>query len=239
MKITSTSQYKNLFFTYVLSENNRAFGTIILLDGLPSNPSSKNNLIKRLSVQNYDIFFPRYEGTWESTGEFLKRSPSVSIAEFIKALKIGINIENKKYIAKKIFILGASFGGGIALDIVDKNIVDKVCAISPVISFTKVDGINTLEGYLKTEHEKDYRFNSFNWSRLLNNKIWNLEKGNIKYPNKILIVAGKNDTTVKKRDVINFSNKNKIEMSLYDFGHITVGKITEQMLKEILGFFSK
>lgn len=238
MKTIRTSQYRNLFFTYSLSHN-QSLGTIILLSGLPSNPFSKNSLIRSLSAQNYDIFFPRYEGTWESTGEFLKRSPSKSIIEFIQALKIGINIENKKYVAKKIFILGVSFGGGIALDIADKNIVDKVCAISPVISFKKVNGINTLEDYLKTKYNKDYRFNSSNWSRLLNNKIWNLEKENIKNPNKVLIVAGKNDTTIKKEDVVNFSNKNKIEMSLYDFGHITLSKITEQMYKEILGFFSK
>src|SRR5258708_30558084 len=103
-----SSQFKNLYFTYLLSNLSLSKGTVVLLDGLPSNPSSKDELINKLSGLNYDVFFPRYEGTWESAGEFLKRSPGESIVEFINALKSGIQIENEEYKAKKAFVLVAS-----------------------------------------------------------------------------------------------------------------------------------
>ena len=70
MTTISSSQYKNLFFTYILSKSIPSKGTIILLDGLPSNPLSKNQLMQKLAEYNYDVFFPRYEGTWESKGDF-------------------------------------------------------------------------------------------------------------------------------------------------------------------------
>lgn len=101
-----SSQYKNLFFTYIFSKRKPSNGAIILLDGLPSNPSSKDNLMQELSDRGYDVFFPRYEGTWESKGIFLERIPSETIIEFIEMLKAGKNIEDKKEQINKIFLLG-------------------------------------------------------------------------------------------------------------------------------------
>ena len=98
--------------------------------GLPSNPSSKGQLMQELSGHGYDVFFPRYEGTWESKGTFLERTPSEAIIEFIKILKKGISTGNKEYLAGKIFLLGASFGGGVALDIATKYTVDNICVVS-------------------------------------------------------------------------------------------------------------
>lgn len=235
--IIQSSQYKNLYFTYLLSTSSSSKGTVILLDGLPSNPSSKDGLMKKLSEQNYDVFFPRYEGSWESVGEFLKRSPSESIAEFIEALKTGIDIKSRKYIAKKVFILGASFGGGVALDIASRNIVDKTCVTSPVICFKNVNGINTLEDYLKTVHDKSYRFNSLGWQKLLNDKMWDLDNVNIQKPKNVLIIAGKDDDQINEVDLVKFGKKNRVRVSIYEFGHITLSKITEKMFEEILRFF--
>ena len=116
---------KDLFFTYLLSPKKRSVGAIVLLDGLPSDPSSKEKLIRKLARRGYDVFFPRYEGAWESRGNFLKRPPGKAIVEFIKALKTGIKIENGIYQTGRIFVLGASFGGGVALEIAGKDIADK------------------------------------------------------------------------------------------------------------------
>jgi len=233
------SRYKDLYFTYALSRLNTSGGAVIILDGLPSNPFSKDQLIQKLAWHGLDVFFPRYEGTWRSKGEFLKRAPSKGIIEFIKALRQGASLNGKKYIAKKIFILGASFGGGVALDIASKNIADKICATSPIISFRKVAGGDTLENYLRTAHIKDYRFNSKNWHKLLKDGIWNLDNNQIENPSDVLIIAGNVDDKIKKVDVIEFGEKNKIRVSVYNFGHITLSKITKSMLEDILEFFFK
>ena len=234
-----SAQYKNSFFTYILSKSTPSNGAIILLDGLPSNPASKNQLMQELSGHGYDVFFPRYEGTWESKGTFLERAPSEAIIEFIEILKKGKNIGTKKYRAGKIFILGASFGGGVALDIATKYLVDKVCAVSPAISFKAIDGIETLENHLREAHSKDYRFNSKEWQKLIGDKVWNLKSNEIKEPSNVWIVAGKNDDQIKARDVIEFGEKSHIKVGTYDLGHITLSKIPNPILVEILDFFSK
>lgn len=195
--------------------------------------------MQKLSHHHLDVFFPRYEGTWESKGEFLKRAPSRAIIEFIKALRSGIVLNDKKYLAQKIFVLGASFGGGVALDIASQNIADKICAISPVISFKRIAGIETLENCLRTAFPRDYRFNPKNWRKLLEDGLWSLDNNKIKNPSNVLIIAGEADDQIKKADVLEFGKKNKIKISVYSLGHITLSKITEPILEEILGFFSK
>lgn len=239
MAMIKSSQYKNLYFTYALSESNLSHTSVIILDGLPSNPSSKDKLIQKLVRHDFDVFFPRYEGTWESRGEFLKRAPSKAIVEFIKSLQRGVFLNDRKYIAQKIFILGASFGGGVALDIASQNIANRICAVSPVISFKKVVGIDTLKNYLRTAHIENYRFNSKNWHKLLENGLWNLDDNKIKNSSDILILAGDADNQIKKTDILKFAKKSKIKVSVYKAGHITLSKIKESMLEEILEFFSK
>ena len=230
--------YKDLFFTYLLSQKKQSAAAIVLLDGLPSDPSSKEKLIRRLARKGYDVFFPRYEGTWESRGNFLKRPPGKAIVEFIKALKTGVKIENGTYQRGRIFVLGASFGGGVALEIAGKDIADKVCALSPVISFKNVKGINTLEGYIRAAYSHNYRFESKNWQKLLKDKIWNLADIEIKKPADVLIIAGKADDQITRDEIENFGKKKSVKVRVYDFGHITLSKITKTMLEEILRFFS-
>lgn len=239
MATTDSSQYKNLFFTYLLSKGAFSKGAIILLDGLPSNPSSKNQLMEKLSEHNYDVFFPRYEGTWESKEKFLERTPSEAIIEFIKALREGKNIGDKGYRAKNVFILGSSFGGGVALDIATKYDVDKICVTSPVINFKKVKGIETLGDYLRMEYDKNYRFDLKGWKKLIENKIWNLENSEIRNPSDILIITGKKDNQIEEDYVVDFGEKNHIRVITCDLGHITLSKIQDSTLIKILNFFSK
>lgn len=235
----NSSLYKDLYFTYILAEKTPANGTIILLEGLPGNPSSKEPLMQKLAEYNYDVIFPMYEGTWKSKGEFLKRAPSKVIIELIDALKKGIEIGNREYRSKRVFVLGSSFGGGVALDIASTNVADKVSVTSPVISFRKAEGIETLENYLATAQSKNYRFDTKNWQKLLNDEIWSLDNNKIEKPTDILVIAGENDDQIKESDVVEFGKRNDINVSVYKSGHITLSKITEPMLDEILNFFSK
>lgn len=229
-------RHRKLFFTYIFSGNIPSKGAIILLDGLPSKPASKTDLMQELSKEGYDVFFPRYEGTWESEGTFLERAPSEAIIEFIKKLKKGIKIKNKNYQNNHIFILGASFGGGVALDIYTKENIEKICVVSPVISFKKVDGIETLEDYLREAHSKDYRFDSKEWKKLLEDQIWDLNESKVKEPSKIWIGIGKNDNQIKESDVREFGEKKGIQVEVYDLGHITLSKIPSSMLRQIMVF---
>lgn len=116
--------------------------------------------------------------------------------------------------------------------------VDKICVLSPVVSFKKVNGIETLESYLKEEHSENYRFDSKRWQDLLDDRIWNLESSEIIGASRIWIIAGKNDSQIKGEDLINFGKEKNIDVKLYDLGHISLSKIPDSVLSEILGFFN-
>ncbi|MFZ2187766.1 MAG: prolyl oligopeptidase family serine peptidase [Candidatus Moraniibacteriota bacterium] len=116
---------------------------IILCSGLPSSPV-KNGTLRFLANQGYVAIYPRYRGTWESDGLFLKYSPYNDIRDIaneISKKKKVIDLESKKGISlqvKKIFVLGVSFGGPSALLASSLPIVSKVVAISPVVDW-KID----------------------------------------------------------------------------------------------------
>ena len=214
----SSLNHKNLYFTYIFSKG-LSKGAIILLDGVPSNPSSKDSLMENLSEKGYDVFFPRYEGTWESKGIFLERSPSESIGEFIDSLKKSEVFQDQEYKPKKISLLGSSFGGMVSLDLANKNSIDKICVVSPVVSFKKVNEIETLGDYLAKERSKEYRFNSSDWEKLISDSIINLE--GLRGSSKILIIGGKNDNQINEKNLEEFSNNKKILFKSLDLGHIS------------------
>ena len=45
---------------------------IILCDGMPSMPR-KQALMEFLAAKGYWVFYPRYRGSWESGGQFLRK----------------------------------------------------------------------------------------------------------------------------------------------------------------------
>jgi hypothetical protein len=58
---------------------------IILCDGMPSIPR-KQSLSEFLAATGFWVIYPRYRGTWESGGEFLKQSPHEDILDIIADL---------------------------------------------------------------------------------------------------------------------------------------------------------
>ncbi len=86
---------------------------IILCDGMPGMPT-KQGLARFLSSKGYWVIYPRYRGSWESGGEFLKKSPHLDISDVIDELPKGLkeNTLGKKFklSPSEIFVIGGSFG---------------------------------------------------------------------------------------------------------------------------------
>lgn len=228
---------KNTAFAHRANDATSDKGAIILLDGIPSDPKKKIPLMNELFSRGYDVFFPRYEGIWESKGEFLRRNPRASIKEFINKIRVGINLEGGKYKADKIFLLGASFGGGMALSLANESNVDKVCAISPVLSFKKVKGIETLEKYLKENYSDIYIFKSQKWRRLINDEYYCPDKQKINRPRKVLLVGGSDDDQILIKDLKDYKDKTHVNLKIEKKGHITLSKINLELLDYIVNFF--
>src|ERR1051325_8928015 len=61
---------------------------IILCGGMPGYPGNRG-LFSFLSKKGFWVFAPRYRGSWESGGEFLRISPHKDIQDVIEAIPKG------------------------------------------------------------------------------------------------------------------------------------------------------
>ena len=91
---------------------------IIVCDGMPSLPR-KQGLAAFLSGKGYWVFCPRYRGAWESSGQFLGKSPHEDIRDVVDELAKGIREvtfgRRFELSPDEIFVIGGSFGGAAAI----------------------------------------------------------------------------------------------------------------------------
>lgn len=175
------SYYKEIFFEF-LTHNNKC-DTIIILSGFPS--SNQNNELMYFFYENgFNVFFPRFKGSFQSKGKFLKTNPIDDLLFFIKELKKGYAKNlwdmNKIYFEnKKINLVAESFSGAIACGLAAcSNDVFKIILGSPVLDYKKhnINGdeqdLNALTLFVKRAYKNLYRY-SFN---SLQNEINNFKE---------------------------------------------------------------
>ena len=135
---TLRTRFKKEIVTEFLPPRKKSSKVIILCSGMPSVPY-KPDLMEFFSKKGYWVFYPRYRGSWESGGQFLKISPHQDIIDVIDSLPKGFKDAwgGKIYKVRpsKICLFGGSFGGPAAiLASLDKR-VNKVIAVSPVVDW--------------------------------------------------------------------------------------------------------
>jgi esterase/lipase len=114
------------------------FEIIVECPGCPSIPYIKKN--KKYALHGYAYILPRYRGTWESYGTFLKENPLNDIELILKALRKTITTQLGKIVDLRripIIIMASSLGGSIALS-VDSRVISKKIILNPVISYRKL-----------------------------------------------------------------------------------------------------
>jgi len=218
--------------------NPTASRAIIILDGIPSVPRGER-LMNIFASQGYCSFFPRYAGTWESEGEFLAKNPVIEIESLIKKIISGITLGESVFFSKNIAVLGSSFGGAIALSLFQLPEIKKVIALSPVIDFKKVTGIETLSPFLKNFYPGAYRYSVCNWKKLINGELISPKKNleRIRNPERYLILGGAKDEEINKDELIQIDKKFNIPVRTYDnLGHLSLSKIQGKILDDILDF---
>lgn len=176
---------------------------IILCQGMPTVPNKRDEL-EFLSKKGYWAFHPRYRGTWESKGEFLRKSPHLDILDVIKGIKKGFKdtISGRRYRIKprSVYLIGTSFGGPAALLASTHPSVTKVLALAPVVDWNaqkKSEPANWLYRLTKESFGEGYRCSKHDVKKLYNGVFYNPVAHASKVAGKkVMIMHEKNDPIV-------------------------------------------
>lgn len=198
---------------------------LIFAGGMPGFPSKKR-LAEFWSKKNYWVFIPRYRGTWESDGKFLKQSPTKDVLDVIDGLSKGFkeawSRDEYRVEPKKLHILASSFGGPAGILASRDERVDKVIAISPVVDWTapsKEEPLDFLYRFIKEGFGQAYRIDKRTWNKLESGKFYNpvnhIDEFN---SDKIFIIHADDDNVVLSKYVKQFAGKLGCRFKLYKRG---------------------
>lgn len=228
---------KGIELVYTLSLSKVATRScVVLLPGIPYNPQ-KETFLKEKLTSHHDVFIIHYDGTWGSSGNFLEQNPTISVNDFIESIAQGVILNASDEVYESVFIIGTSFGGGLALTLKNNPILKAVCALSPVISYKSVSGIETLGAHLKDKYSENYTFELDDMQALVNDQIISLEKQITLPKEKLLVFAGELDDQVLVNDVSKFCLNHNIILNILPMSHITLSKVDLGIYQEIATFF--
>lgn len=222
---------------------------IILCDGMPSIPR-KQVLASFLSRKGYWLIYPRYRGAWESSGQFLEKSPHEDIRDVIDELPKGIRDvtfgQRFELSPDEIFVIGGSFGGAAAiLSSLDAR-VKKVIANCPVVDWSILPKSEKAEtsnpnyaAYIREAWGNAYRLSDRNWKKLSSGKFYNPTNHirEIK-SSKILMFHAKDDPYVPYVSVERFAKRTGVRLKSFQRGgHLSTEHIVRRQWSVIRKFF--
>lgn len=207
---------------------------IIICGGMPTLPS-KRELVYFFSQKGYWTFYPRYRGSWESDGQFLKISPHYDILDIINQLPHGFEDvwSKKKYRVnfQRLFLVGGSFGGPAQLLNSCDSRVNKIVSVSPVVDWrapSKTERLDIMFPFLHQGFGNGYRLKEKDWNKLRTGKFYNpaYQPGLID-GSKALLIHALDDDVVGARSVTKFAKLTKSRLiMLKKGGHMRMSIMT-------------
>ncbi len=187
---------------------------LILCSGMPSVPS-KGPLIEFLAKKGYWVLYPRYRGTWESGGRFLKYPLDKDVLDIIDELPRGLKdaYSGKKYRIERpeIYLVGSSFGGPAAILASRDQRVKKAILVSSIVDWTvpsRLERLNWIWKFWREAFGEAIRFDKKDWDKL--------KKGNFYNPvrhiheidgRKLFFIHAKDDRVVTYGPIEKFAKK--------------------------------
>ncbi|MFH1246188.1 MAG: hypothetical protein V1489_00235 [Candidatus Liptonbacteria bacterium] len=198
---------------------------MIMLSGVPAMPS-RGQVMDFFSKKGYWVFYPRYRGTWESSGKFLARSPHEDVIAVIDKLPRGFkdswSVEQYKIKPEKIDIVASSFGGPAGIIASCDPRINKIILISPVVDWradSKVEPLPLLYKLIKSGFGEAYRIDKKGWHKLMRGKFYNPAIITDKIDGKkLFFVHAKDDDLALVGPVIRFAKKVGAELLLLPRG---------------------
>lgn len=221
---------------------------IILCDGCPSVPS-KGKLGEYLARKGFWVFHPRYRGSWESGGHFLKYAPEEDVRLVAEGLNRGFQnvYDGQTYILdiRETFVFGVSFGGAAAILSTKYPIITKAVALSPVIDWhakSKAEPFTYFTYLLEAGFGEGYRVHKDAWKKILGGHFYNpIDETDSIDPKKLFIMHAKDDEVVPIRPLKRFAALTKTKpLILEEGGHLSSSLIrSREVWKKINDFLKK
>lgn len=240
------SAFENTIFEFVVPTSSQK-GIIMLLNGMPSVPR-QTELLESLGRAGYLVVFPRYAGTWESPGVFLAQSPALEIERLCQHILTRRTLTESyagktfKVKSKKIVVVGASFGGSVALCLANSSVVKQIIALSPVVDWqtyagnkTKAD-MNHHKVFLKKGFGEAYRFKNSGWKKFSSGELFNApQRLSRNAAKRITIVYDKADTVTAPGPIQSYAKKVGIaSKSVKGVGHISFSRYPASKLVHLI-----
>jgi esterase/lipase len=192
----------------------RSDKVVIFCPGAPGIPRN-GDLGRFFARKGYWYFAPRYRGSWESGGKFLKYSPEKDVRDVMDGLSRRWRSawDGRKYKIKPsaIYLASSSFGGPAAILTSRDPRVKGVIAISPVVDWrarSRTESIDRMERFIKEAFYEAYRFTHKDWAKLKTGKFYNpVAHAREIEGKKIFMVHAKDDRVVSFGPVKKFAKQ--------------------------------
>jgi len=231
------------------SRPQKAQKVIILCDGMPSIPH-KQPLMEFLAGKGFWVLYPRYRGAWESSGQFLEKSPHEDILDILDELPKELEEiafrRRFRLSPDQVFVIGGSFGGAAAILTSLDPRVKRAVANCPVVDWAILDRSEPREtsqenyvDYIREAFGNGYRISHANWQKLRNGSFYNPWHFRDRVmPSKILMIHAQDDRNVPYEDSRRFAEYTEVTLkSLKRGGHISTDYVIRRFWPQIKKFF--
>lgn len=180
-------------------------GNIVLACGIPQYIDKYHPIIEQISRLGYNLFVPRYHGTFESSGKFSVLSSKKTIENTVtlvtkgKAIELFKNSEITWNHNIPLYVLGFSYGALPAL--LSNNNIDKTILVCPFIDVNyhleKSSGENLKETFefIERAYPNLYRLKAYDVLKDLS--IVELPEKK----NSLIVVYSLEDTSIPKEEI--------------------------------------
>lgn len=208
----------------------------VIASGMPSTPT-KRTLVAFLAKQGFYVVYPRYRGTWESRGAFLKDEPTKDILDVMNYLKKYKKLESlweeKTYhfpAKPKFYLFGGSFGGPASILLSKNPDVAKVVCVAPVVDWnmeSRAEPLPWLFNLVQNAYGEGFRMSKKDWQKLGETPFYDPVQQSEKIDgSKILIFHARDDESVPVEDVIVFAKRHRIKTHIRKSGeHLSLSEV--------------
>ncbi len=244
MQILRTRFAQDIVAEVALPKNHKG-SAVVICSGMPSTPG-KGYYLQWLAARGFMAVFPRYRGTWESSGQFLRESPEKDIRNVVDGLFRGfINVKDHRRLKpsiQRLYLFGASFGGPAAILASRDNRVTKAIALSPVIDWTQEgpeESLASLERFMREGFGEAFRYRKGDWKKLRRGSFYSPwhEKKTVS-GKKLMLIHAQDDHVVPWRPTAKFAEATDSRLLLLKRGgHFGSSSVIEPHLWKVVSKF--